>query len=48
MISFRLRPTGEVDWETAQFDGENEELLAHMFQEWLEEHGWEILDGEIE
>jgi len=43
MISFRATPPDGIDWDTASFSGENEELLAHLFAKMLEDAGWTLL-----
>jgi hypothetical protein len=43
MISFRLRPGDAIEWDSASFAGENEDLLAHLFATFLAQHGWEFL-----
>lgn len=43
MQSFRARPDGSTEWESLSFDGDHEDLLAHMVRNYLEEHGWEFL-----
>lgn len=43
MIVLRATPPTGLEWDDISFSGENEEMLAHKMQEWLEEAGWELL-----
>lgn len=43
MISFRIRPPVSDDWDSAQFSGDHESLLAHSFARQMVAAGWEIL-----
>jgi hypothetical protein len=41
MISFRVRPVDSIEWHSASFDGEHEDILAHLFSVFLLENSWE-------
>lgn len=43
MISFRTRHPDALEWESATFAGEQEELLSHLFAAFLAAAGWEFL-----
>lgn len=43
MIVLRAQPPLGLEWDDITFSGENEELLAHKMQDWLEEAGWELM-----
>ena len=43
MISFRARAPHAIDWDLVTFDGENEDLLSHLFSEMLATGDWEVL-----
>jgi hypothetical protein len=43
MISFRARASDSLYWEEINFSGEQEELLAHLFGDFLHQAGWEFL-----
>tara|TARA_R110000868_G_scaffold154071_4_gene380122 strand:+ start:1409 stop:1570 length:162 start_codon:yes stop_codon:yes gene_type:complete len=46
MISFRTRPAHADDWDSVAFDGDNEELLGHLFHQFLANSGWEFTEDD--
>jgi len=43
MISFRAQAPESSEWDSISFDGDHEDLLAHLFAKMLSEAGWDFL-----
>ena len=41
MITFRLRPSDDTEWDSATFAGDNEDMLAHLFTQFISDN-WEV------
>ena len=48
MISFRTKHPESLEWDSASFSGENEEMLSHLFAVFLDNAGWEFLSARDE